>query len=317
MPEDRLKRLLVRYNIGYRLLALLLAVLLWFFVAGQNNPLVQRTITVPVGARSLSAGMVLVEPLGQVRVTVRGFKRLVQALDVGDLIAYVDLSHGDEGVNFTKVHVRVPQGIELLSVTPESVRVQLDKVVEKKVPVRVDLKGTPAPGFTALSPEVTPAEITLSGPSRILQGIQTVRAEVSLDGLRENLSQRVQVKVSKASGGRLEIHPTAVEVLVPVAPVGPVKTVQVTAVLQGKPREGYLLKEVSTDPAAVELTGTPQAMAGLSQVQTRPVDITDAHDQVTQETELALPPGVYQVKPVKIRVNVLLFQESGQPSNQQ
>jgi len=84
------------------------------------------------------------------RVVVRGPKRLVDDLDLGNGAAYVDAGGQAPGRRVVKPAVDVPAGVELVSVTPTKVQLNLRK-------------GKP--------PTVSPAE---SKPARLLFGTDGV-----------------------------------------------------------------------------------------------------------------------------------------------
>lgn len=307
----------VRRNIGYRLLALLLAILLWYFVTGQRDPIVDRTFTRPVEGRFLSTQMVLTSTLPEVKVTVRGLHSLIQAMSEDDIDAYIDLSGRSDGVSFVPVRVKVPSGIQLVKVEPDTIRVSLDYLEEKRVPVRVSATGEPAPGFTLLTPEVTPDHVVIRGPGRVLSGIQDVRASLNVTGARESVSQKVRLRVAQKSDRQLEIRPDTVEVTVPVVSQWPIRSVSVFADLQGKPKTGFKVGGVSIEPAEIQITGPPQSTGNLSQVLTKPVDINGADDKVIKEVGIALPAGVYTVNVDKVKVAVdIVREETGQLSNE-
>lgn len=295
-----------RSNMGYRLMAFLLAVLLWYFVAGQRNPPVERSFTRPVEARALSSQLVLAAPLPDVKVVARGAQNLIQSVTEEDLSVYVDLAGQEDGVSFVPVKTRAPAGIQVVRTEPEMIRVDLDFLEEKRVPVRLSLSGEPAPGFTALEPALTPSQVTVKGPGRLLNVIQEAQAAINVSGARNNLNQRVQVRVAKKTGQNLEVSPGMVEVLIPVVTQGPVKTVAVFADVQGKPKADFAVKELRVEPAKVDVTGAAQLLADLTEVHTKPVDISGAEGPVSKEIELDLPAGVFSVlqKQVKVTINV-------------
>ncbi|MDQ7801539.1 MAG: hypothetical protein RB147_09720, partial [Armatimonadota bacterium] len=55
----------------YRVLSLAVAVALWYMVAADRNPQVERALTVELRARGLAAGLVLVSMPSRVEVRVR------------------------------------------------------------------------------------------------------------------------------------------------------------------------------------------------------------------------------------------------------
>lgn len=294
----------VRHNIGYRLLALLLALLLWYFVTGQRNPVVERTFTKQVEARYIPQGMVLTSVLPEVRVTVSGWRNTLQTISEDDLEAYVDLSGMGEGISSAQVRVKAPAELHVVRVEPERIRVSLDYWEEKSVPVSLSLAGEPAPGFVLSSPEITPKQVVIRGPSRVIRGIQDVHASLNVDGARKDIRQRVRVRVEQKNIPLLEIRPEIVEVFVPVVSQWPTKAVPVVVDLEGDPKPGFAVKGVAAEPAEVEVTGAPQAIAAISQLSTKPIDISGADGRIVREAEIAFPSGVYPVREEKVRVIV-------------
>jgi len=313
MTGEKRKNWLVRYNVGYRILAVCLAIMLWYFVEGQTNPLTRQSFTLSVEPRNLATQLVTIGALPQVTVTVSGTKMLVQALQDKDIHAYVDLSDQTVGVAFLPVQASVPDNVQVLSVYPQTVRVSLDSLVSKKMPVTVILQGNPAAGFMTLSPAVTPAQVTVSGPGSLLSGLQQVQAVVNAAGVNANITTSVPLQLGKQDE-QLSVSPKQVSVVVPVVPSGPVKTVPVTANLTGTPGLAQTVKTVVVEPALVELTGSSDALAGLTAVSTQAVDISGAVDSVVKDVDLVLPAGVSLVSQGQVRVTVELTAASIKPA---
>jgi YbbR domain-containing protein len=303
MAGDRRENWLVRYNVGYRILAVCLAFLLWYFVAGQRDPLAKQTYTRPVELRPTTTQLMSTTTLPEVTITISGIKDLVQSLQEQDIHAYVDVSDQTAGVCNLPIQTGVPDNIQVLSIYPQTVRVSLDYRESKKVPVKVVLQGTPAPGFMILNPAVTPGVVTVSGPSGQLGGLQEVQAVVNTTGVNINITTKVPLQVS-GYGDELELNPKEAEVVVPVVPSGLVKNVPVIADIRGTPGLNQAVKSVAVEPTMVELTGAQDALAGLATVYTQPVDITGATDQVVEDVDLVLPQGVSLVNQGQVHVTV-------------
>jgi YbbR domain-containing protein len=305
MVEPKQENWLVRYRVGYKILALCLAFRLWYFVAGQRDPLAKETFNVPVEPRNLAPQLVIATALPQATITVSGSRMLVQSLQDKDIHAYVDLSDQATGVAFLPVKTSVPDTIQVLSAYPQMARVSLDYLADKKVPVMVVLQGTPAPGFMTLDPAVTPGLVMVSGPSSLLGGLQDVQAVVNTTGVNTNITAEVLLRFSEP-GDNLEADPQEADVVVPVVPTGSVMTVPVMADISGTPGLTQAVKTVVVEPAQVELAGSPEALAGLSVVSTEPVDVSGAVDQVVKDVGLVLPAGVYPVSQSQVQVTVKL-----------
>lgn len=304
MNDGRFKNWLVRNNIGYKLLAILLALMLWYYVAGQRDPFVNRTFLRSVEPRGLSSELVLASPLPDVRVTVRGMKSLIQNIRPDDVHVYVNIPRQEAGETLLPVRVEVPLGIQVLGTDPERLRVDLDFYDEKSVPVRVLVRGEVDPGFAYQTPVAAPGTVTVRGPSRLLAKVQDVQAVLELKGGRKNISQRVPVSAPREVEGKIVVRPGFVQVQLPVVPRGPVKTVAVLPALQGKPKADFAVRDTRVEPGQIQVTGPAELLADLWEVHTLPVDITGAEASITREVGLALPDGVINLGQEKVKVIV-------------
>ncbi len=305
MAGDKRENWLGRYNVGYKILAVCLAFLLWYFVTGQLDPMAKQTFTRPVELRPTVTQLVSMTSLPEVTITVSGAKSLVQSLQEQDIHAYVDVSGQTTGVRYLPIQTGVPDNIRVLSIYPQTVRVSLDYLANKKVPVKVVLQGIPISGFMTLDPVATPGQVTVSGPSGLLGGIQEVQAVVNAAGVNTNITTKVSLQFSEPND-KLEMNPKEVSVVVPVVPSEPVKTVPVIADVSGTPGPNLAVKSVVVEPALVELTGPQDVLAGLVTVYTQPVDISGATDLVVQNVDLMLPQGVFLVTQGQVQVTVEL-----------
>ncbi len=317
MKDSKVYNWFVRNNVGYKLLALLLAFTLWYYVAGQRDPIIKRNFMCPVVTRGLASEQLVVSSLPEVRVTVRGMRSIMQSVKREDIKAYVEITGQEGGERYLPVQIEVPFGVQVTGAKPERIKIDLDVWGEKKVPVKVLVRGETAPGFTYQNPSTDPDQITIKGPSRLLAEVQDVQAVIELKGARDDITQQVQVQLPKDLGNKITIQPDSVQVQLPVVTKGPVKTVAVTASLQGEPGEGFVIKTSRVEPDSIKITGSAGMLANLQEVQTRPVDLSGAEGNITKEVELALPEGVVSLAQNKVKVTVEIIRtEEEQLSNQ-
>jgi YbbR domain-containing protein len=312
MAISRRENWLVRYNVGYKLLALCLACMLWYYVAGQLNPLAKQTLSVPLELSPATTQLVPLSALPDVTITISGTRDLVQSLTDQDVQAYVDVSGQTAGVCSLPVKTSVPDNIQVLSIYPQMVQINLDYITTKKVPVKILLQGAPAAGFAAQNPAATPALVMVSGPSSLLGRVQDAPAVVNTAGADSNINVRVPLQ-APGNDGRITLDPGEVSVAVPVAPSGPVKELPVIANITGTPSSGQTVNAVAVQPTTVTVTGPQDALAGLNWVSTQPVDITGAAGQVVKSVGLALPQGVTLVTQGQVQVTVQL--ETASPAS--
>lgn len=130
-------RRIIRKNLGLKLLALLLSILLWWFVGGESD--VQVGFAVPLEIRNIPSGMELTNKVDrQVDVRLSGPSTLINALDQKEIAAVLDLSDaktGKEIIPLTERSVKVPAGFRLERIYPPSVEVILENLERKTLPV--------------------------------------------------------------------------------------------------------------------------------------------------------------------------------------
>jgi YbbR domain-containing protein len=294
--ESRITRMMNwfrRKNVGYKVLALFLALFLWYYVSGQRDPVIDRTFTCSIETRALSSQLVLSSPLlSKVHVQVHGVKSIVGSLNDQDVHAYVDLSDQNAGISQVQVKTNVPLGIDIAGIDPQTVKVDLDYWGEKKVPVRLELQGSPASGFMAQTPVINPAEVSVRGPSKLISQIDSVLALLSINGSSNTINQQVPVQIIKVKDEKISVQPSSVAVQVPIVATGAVKTVAVTVDVTGTPANNLVVNGTHIDPASIQITGRADLINSLTTVHTKTIDVSGANGQIIKDVALVLPKGV-------------------------
>lgn len=138
-----MKRFL-RKNMGMKGLALGLAVILWWFVAGESD--VHVGFAVPLEIRNIPSGMAITNKVDrQVDVRLAGPSTLINTLQQKEISAAVDLAVakvGRETIPLSERSVKVPAGVRVERVYPAYVMVMLEKLERKTVPVLPQIKAS-------------------------------------------------------------------------------------------------------------------------------------------------------------------------------
>lgn len=172
-----MKSVLERYVIKdwkLKLLSLILAVMLWYVVFQIGEP--KKDLTVPVTISHLPKNtMVTKMDPERVFVTVSGRVSLLKDLkdrDVSAVINMIGTREGEAVFNLSKANVSVPKGIEVVDVKPGTLRLTVDRTVEKnlKVLAKLDRKWRGRYDIVQVSPQYVLAE----GPRRLLEKVATI-----------------------------------------------------------------------------------------------------------------------------------------------
>lgn len=209
-------------NLGLKVLAVLLALVLWLTVAGEQT--VERTLRVPLELRNVPAELEIVgDPPMTVDVRVRGSSALLSRMDPGDVVALLDLEGARAGSRLFHLRadeVRGPYGVEVAQITPSTVALELEKSDRRSVPVTPAVEGDPAPGYVLGRATATPAMVEVIGPESRLRDLASATTEpVSVAGQRANVTDVVTIGVSDTALRLAENQTATVVVEVLPAPV--------------------------------------------------------------------------------------------------
>jgi YbbR domain-containing protein len=175
-------------NLGTRLLALAIAVAMWFgFSYQRRERQSERSFRIPLSVANVPARTLIASPLpAAVDVRVRGPFTALRQLDPARLEATVDLSQASRGSKSYRLapeDVIAPPEVEVLAVSPEEIPITLEAAAEKTVPIVPDIVGTPDEGTLVFEVTVDPRTARVVGPESAVARLTQVRTEsISVTG---------------------------------------------------------------------------------------------------------------------------------------
>ena len=189
-------RFTVLDNLPLKLVSLVLAVLLWFVIAGEKTS--EMGLSVPVELQNFPKDLELTgDPVDTVEVRLRASPGIIQRLTPGDVSAHIDLVDSHEGeriVHLTPDSVRVPFGVTVVKISPSIITLNLERTGQKMVPVRPRLLGRPAPGYEVGEMTTEPAEVRIAGPKSRVQEVESAYTEpVSVEGAEASVVDHVNI----------------------------------------------------------------------------------------------------------------------------
>ena len=209
-------------------------------------------------------------------------------------VATVDLG----GVPATGSFVTVPidvkaldERIRILSYEPSLASVQLDEVIDKEVPVRVE-HGTVPDGLTLGDTVVVPANVTITGPKSVISTVVAVRASVIIQSPPIDIDQDVPLVPIDQLGNAVspvDVKPPTARVTIPVFSDQKRRTLPVNPVITGNPAAGFEIESVTADPQVRLVAGDPEDLAKLDEVDTEPIPMAGVSTDQIVQVQLALP----------------------------
>jgi YbbR domain-containing protein len=182
---------------GLRLLALGIAIGFWFSVSFQDREALSERLVEASVSYNRPRGFVVLDQVHSVNVRLRGSSRLIRQLNPYQVNVQVELAQTQPGtvnVNLGPENVLMPDGLEVVSLEPNAIRVELDREVSQRLPVVPRLMGEPAAGSIADEPEVFPNQVLVTGPESLLAKVQSLSTRpLNLDGHALTFEETVAV----------------------------------------------------------------------------------------------------------------------------
>lgn len=212
--RQRLQRM-VRQNLGLKLFSLVVSLGLYTVVHGSAAG--QRSLYVPVVALlpADASRQVLVGDIpDKVKLTLSGSRSVLNSIEPVETVQ-IDLTDAPKYYYFEPDQFGLPGGIEV-QVAPATLALEWEARLDRKLPVRVQLAGTPDPGLElASTPVVTPLRVMVQGPESSVEALNEIATEpVSLGGLPVGVHRRrlpllpLPKHVSVVDGGDVTVELT-------------------------------------------------------------------------------------------------------------
>ena len=193
-------------NVTLKLVALLIASVLWGFVVsqqrGQSSDIV---FTSSVVLKNIPEELqVLSSNVQSASVLINLAPGLAGSINPALFQIIVDLNQSERG--FLDRHITpqslvynnnpLPKDIRVLRITPNRIRVRLAESIEHLVKISPRLSGTPAKGFTVISTKLKPETITLSGPRSTLEKLnQVFTLPININNLTDHNDTDVELQL--------------------------------------------------------------------------------------------------------------------------
>ena len=284
-------------DIGWKLLALLSAMILYFIVMNIVNPLQKRVV--PKAINYINEDTL--EKNGFIIVNKDKIPSIVQLniqakqLDLNNLYnpsvvnAYVDLSSIDESYNnrlgqliSLPISINIPSVYTLMSKNPESISIIIDRVISEFRPVEVIPVGAVKEGYENMPPAYHDT-VEVTAPKSILDTISSIRAEIDIKNAdKDIIVNEAKLRVIDSDNNDItksvSLNVYTMQVRIPVYPI---KEVPVVARIGGNPKSGYWVSDIVSSPQTVEIVGPEDVLQGISSIELAPIPLNEATSDIS------------------------------------
>ena len=284
-----------RKNLPEKCLALVVAIGCWIFVMNDQNPQIENTYTVPISITNAPEGYQISKDVENVKMRVRAPRSLFSNIDETNFKAYVDLNGVDSGMQELQIQTVLPSGFELVSLGPTKITLNVDKIEQKQVPVRLNLSGIPGDGKVVASVDQSLQDITVEGPVSILNQVTAAVGYIGVNGNTENFSVTVPLIAVNDKDKEIEgIHllPKTVDVSIILARGLNTKVIDIKPTLMSDLPNDYILKSVRVEPEKIEVSGNIDIIGNMTYLSTENISLAEMSAPTKKTVKLVIPDGV-------------------------
>ncbi len=292
-----------------KVISVIVAVLLWLYIIEIVDPYVDITVkNIPIRFSNQSIlkenDLCLVsETNTMAELKLRGSRKKIAKIDKKEIYGLVNFENIDlENINGktsvpVSIEMKIPYGYsEILSTSPSSVNVEIDKLVTSEKLLKVQTAGKVENGYTVGETSWKTEKVTLTGAQSVIDGIQYVGATLNLEGRTGDIYTNLDLHYVDKDGKIIEkddyiykvvsMEPDSVVVSCPVSKVESVP-VEVNLVDWAN-AENY---DISIQPSNVKVSAENDVLNGLDSIKTVLINpVNFGHEG--KEVELLLPDGI-------------------------
>lgn len=318
---SKIKEFFTKHDLAHKLIAILMAIALWFIVVANNDDLM-RTYTIaniPITYTNEDTlesdyGLRLIEGQDQmVTVKVTGPYASLYSLTTNDIQVRVNLANfqkpGTYTINTSSQSTNCTLIVNSSSVreseisTPNSFQIVIDEVITKEVPVTIQVDGTPSTGYMYDDPEGEQDSVSVTGPKTVVNQIRKATAVVPAEdstGLTKTTSVLASFtfldeKNQPVDQTHLTSEPNDYSVTIPVYAVA---KLPLTINLISSDTVDKNSVKATIDPQEIAVYGAEEVISKLTAISLGDLQLStvslDEDDPITIPIEL--PAGVTRVQ---------------------
>ncbi|NOT04815.1 MAG: hypothetical protein HOP27_09485 [Anaerolineales bacterium] len=283
--------------------AFALAMAVWISAVTSADPDETRALTAPVPLQIVGQDPGLVLNNGvptEVEITLRAPRSVWNLIEADPLLvrAILDLSGLSSGVHELDLQIQVDaRPVQIVSAAPHTVTFTLESLSTETLPVDLSLSGEAAIGYQIGEVNIDPLNVVVAGAQSQVQKVKRARISVNLSGIRESFDQTLIVEILDQDGQHVEgitVSPEFIHVTMPVSQQGGYRDVAVKVIVTGRVASGYRLTDISVFPPIVTVfAGNSELVNTLpGVVETQPLDLQNAQEDINTRLALNLPDGI-------------------------
>jgi YbbR domain-containing protein len=307
-------------NIGLKILAIILAVILWLVITNVDDPITKVNFSnIKVDVQNADE----IKALNQVYNITEGAtidftaaakRSVAEKLNKDDFRITADISKLSD-LNTVTINIKYlgnPYDVTVISGLNQVMKVELENLVEGHFKVNVEQTGDLAEGLYVYE-KTASTIIRISGPKSKIDKIANVVVNVDVTGYTKSFNSIEEPKVLDEKGKEIDstnlsFSKNSIPVFIGIYNT---KTINLDITPTGTPVSGYTLSGIEYEPQTIEVAAEDEVLAGIDDLSISE-DVSGVFDNVEKEVNLQeqLPSGVYLVGDNKTAVVNISVEEA-------
>ncbi|MGN0242979.1 MAG: YbbR-like domain-containing protein [Lachnospiraceae bacterium] len=292
-------------NLGLKILSVLFAILLWFLVLNINDPVATRTYsnievkTVNDSALSSLDKVYEIVEGDVITISVTARRSVLDSLRSKDFRATADLSKlsltyaAPINVEARRLDSQIQ---EIRIKNNDMLKLKLEDTKERKLPVSVEVLGTPGSEYVVGTTSASPNIITIKGAQSVVNRIMEARVRVTISGITHNISQQTEIEFFDAEGNEVTATQLECDSKTSLAKVKlhHTKVVDLEIRVKGTVKKGYTMTSVEYEPKQITVSANKRILSDLETITIDDVSADNLSEDFQQNYDLTqyLPEGV-------------------------
>lgn len=319
------------HNWGLKLISLVFAACLWFFVTNYQDPETVLTVNnVPV--KLLHTDSVTQE--GKVCivlndsdtipvVTVTAPRSVVDSLGAENIVATADVEDiaVDNTVPIVLTTNKYSDSITSIVGSTKRVLLSIENEEQASFTIEASVTGNVADGYEIGNISMEQNQVRVKGPASEVGRVKSAGVTVDVSGVENSISTNAEIHLYDEDGVDLDIDKNIelnIDKVMVNVEVLPKKEVPIKIAVSGSPAEGYRLTgETTVEPGRVTISGRRAAMEKVSEISipSAELNVTGRTKTMTKTFIIAnyLPDGVQlaegELDTVKVTVEIVAIDE--------
>lgn len=304
----------------YKIIALVLAIMLWYIVQGRDNPTTNQKFIVPVEIRNLEAGKSLDLSIKQVTVTVNDKKMVVDNLTEDSIKAYIDATpileqdsnpetRKQDHIYETNINIDVYSKYTLKvkwTATPTKANVTVSDFSSKSMFVDVEFESMPPAGYAYRITDMPVKSAMVTGSDLNVDRVAKLSALIS-NISSTGFSGTVEVVAFDANGNDIrdvKIEPNLIDCSIICEPQKIEKKMLVSPSFANKLPAGLKIKDIQITPNEISVRGMSSLLSNVYTINTEPIDLSSLSGNKDIEAKVIIPTG-FEANVEKVKLKIL------------